>query len=30
MFPEASLKRIKDTGRADALLMALWLKDNHE
>jgi len=30
MFPEASLKRIKDTGRADALLMAVWLKDNHE
>lgn len=29
MFPEASLKRIKDTGRADAILMALWLKDNH-
>ncbi len=26
MYPEASLKRIKDTGRADALLMALWLK----
>jgi Holliday junction resolvasome RuvABC endonuclease subunit len=30
MFPKASLKRIKDTGRADAILMALWLKDNHE
>jgi crossover junction endodeoxyribonuclease RuvC len=30
VFPEASLTRIKDTGRADALLMALWLKDNHE
>lgn len=26
IYPEASLKRIKDTGRADALLMALWLK----
>lgn len=30
MFPVALLKRIKDTGRADALLMALWLKDNYE
>jgi len=30
MFPEASLKRQKDHGRADALLMAVWLKDNHE
>jgi crossover junction endodeoxyribonuclease RuvC len=28
MFPEASLKRQKDHGRADALLMAVWLKDN--
>lgn len=30
MFSEASLKRVKDTGRADALLIALWLKDNYE
>ena len=29
MFPEASLKRKKDTGRADALLIALWLKGTH-
>jgi crossover junction endodeoxyribonuclease RuvC len=29
MFPEASLKRQKDHGRADALLMAVWLKDNN-
>lgn len=26
-FPTASLKRKKDHGRADALLMALWLKE---
>jgi crossover junction endodeoxyribonuclease RuvC len=30
MFPEASLKRQKDHGRADALLMAIWLKENNE
>jgi Holliday junction resolvasome RuvABC endonuclease subunit len=30
MFPEASLKRQKDHGRADALLMAVWLKENYE
>ena len=30
MFPEASLKRQKDHGRADALLMAVWLKENNE
>ena len=29
-YPTASLKRQKDHGRADALLMALWLKDTHE
>ena len=29
-WPNASLKRIKDHGRADALLMALWLKENQE
>lgn len=28
-FPTASLTRKKDHGRADALLMALWLKDTH-
>ena len=30
-FPDAlgELKRKKDHGRADALLMALWLKENH-
>jgi crossover junction endodeoxyribonuclease RuvC len=28
-FPDASLKRQKDHGRADALLMAVWLKDTH-
>jgi len=30
MFPEASLKRQKDHGRADALLMAVWLKEQYE
>lgn len=30
MFPEAPLTRQKDHGRADALLMAVWLKDNYE
>jgi crossover junction endodeoxyribonuclease RuvC len=30
MFPEAPLTRQKDHGRADALLMAIWLKDNYE
>jgi crossover junction endodeoxyribonuclease RuvC len=29
MFPEAPLTRQKDHGRADALLMAVWLKDNN-
>jgi len=29
-WSEASLKRQKDHGRADALLMALWLKENNE
>jgi crossover junction endodeoxyribonuclease RuvC len=29
MFPEAPLVRQKDHGRADALLMAVWLKDNN-
>lgn len=30
MFPEAPLTRQKDHGRADALLMAVWLKDTYE
>ena len=30
MFPEAPLTRQKDHGRADALLMAIWLKDTYE
>lgn len=30
MFPEAPLTRQKDHGRADALLMAVWLKDKYE
>jgi crossover junction endodeoxyribonuclease RuvC len=30
MFPEAPLTRQKDHGRADALLMAIWLKDKYE
>ena len=30
MFPEAPLTRQKDHGRADALLMSIWLKDNYE
>ena len=30
MFPNASLVRKKDHGRADALLMATWLKDTYE
>lgn len=29
-FPTASLKRQKDHGRADALLMATWLKEAYE
>jgi crossover junction endodeoxyribonuclease RuvC len=29
-YPDASLKRQKDHGRADALLMAVWLKENNE
>ena len=29
-FPTASLKRQKDHNRADALLMAVWLKETHE
>lgn len=29
LFPSAPLTRKKDTGRADALLMATWLKENH-
>ena len=30
MFPDAPLTRQKDHGRADALLMAVWLKDKYE
>lgn len=30
LFPQAPLTRKKDHGRADALLMALWLKDNYD
>ena len=30
MFPDAPLTRQKDHGRADALLMSIWLKDNYE
>lgn len=30
MFPEAPLTRQKDHGRADALLMSIWLKDKYE
>lgn len=29
-WPEATLHLVKHHGRADALLMALWLKDTHE
>ena len=29
MFPQAPLSRKKDTGRADALLIATWLKENY-
>ena len=30
IFPESPLKRVKDHNIADALLMALWLKENYE
>lgn len=30
LFPEAKLTKIKDHNIADALLMALWLKDSYE